>query len=210
MKHLIFIGAPGSGKGTQAAKLVADKGCKHISTGDLLRAEIAKESELGKKVKSVLDAGALVSDDLVIELIHANSNLDGHSYIFDGYPRNLAQAQTLDREVLKGRDSLAVYFEIDLVKLIGRLTNRRTCKGCGAIYNLVSHPPKTHGVCDKCGSTNLVHRDDDKEDVIRNRMSVYTENTQPVLDYYKKTSRLMTVNAENSIEQLYQLIANKL
>ena len=207
MKHTIFIGAPGSGKGTQAGKFVAEKGYKHISTGDLLRGEIAKGSDLGKQVKAVLDAGQLVSDDLVIKLIHANANLDKNSYIFDGYPRNLAQAETLDREVIKGRSSIAVYFEIDLPKLISRLTNRRTCKDCGSIYNLVTQAPKKTGVCDKCGSTNLVHREDDKEEVIKKRMDVFSQNTQPVLDYYKKANRLMTVNAENSIEQLYRQIS---
>lgn len=210
MKHLVLIGAPGSGKGTQAAKFVTDKGYKHISTGDLLRGEIAKGSELGKQVKSVLDAGQLVSDELVIKLIHANADLDKNSYIFDGYPRNLAQAETLDKEVLKGRASLAVYFEIDLPKLISRLTNRRTCKDCGTIYNLISQAPKKVGVCDKCNSTNLVHRDDDKEEVIKKRMSVFTQSTQPVLEYYNKANRLVTVNAENSIEQLYQTISSKL
>lgn len=210
MKHCVFIGAPGSGKGTQAAKLVAEKGCKHISTGDLLRAEIAKGSELGKQVKAVLDAGTLVSDDLVIKLIHANADLDKNSYIFDGYPRNLVQAETLDREVLKGRPSLAIYFEIDLQKLISRLTNRRTCKDCGAIYNLVSQAPQKAGICDKCGSTNMVHREDDKEEVIKKRMDVFTQNTQPVLDYYNRANRLMTVNAENSIELLYQQISSRL
>ena len=210
MKHCVFIGAPGSGKGTQAAKLVAEKGCKHISTGDLLRAEISKGSELGKKVKAVLDAGALVSDDLVIKLIHANADLDKNSYIFDGYPRNLVQAETLDKEVLKGRPSLAIYFEIDLQKLISRLTNRRTCKDCGAIYNLVSQATQKAGVCDKCGSTSMVHREDDKEEVIKKRMDVFAQSTQPVLDYYNRANRLMTVNAENSIELLYQQISSRL
>jgi adenylate kinase len=210
VKQAIFIGAPGSGKGTQAGKFVADKGYKHISTGDLLRGEIAKGTELGKQVKAVLDSGQLVSDELVIKLIHANADLDKSSYIFDGYPRNLAQAETLDREVVKGRPSLAVYFEIDLPKLISRLTNRRTCKDCGTIYNLVTQAPKKTGVCDKCSGTNLVHREDDKEEVIKKRMDVFSQNTQPVLDYYKSTNRLMTVNAENSIEQLYQQISNHL
>ncbi len=210
MKHLILIGAPGSGKGTQAGRLVSDKGLKHISTGDLLRGEISKGSDLGKKVKSVLDSGDLVSDDLVIELIHANTDLDKFQYIFDGYPRNLVQAQTLDKQVLKDRASLAVYFEIDLNKLVERLTNRRTCKECGTIYNLISQAPSKAGVCDKCGGTNMVHRDDDKEEVIKKRMDVFSQNTQPVLDYYKSTNRLMTVNAENSIEQLYLMISSRL
>src|SRR3954452_23641722 len=112
--HLIFIGAPGSGKGTQASKFVSDRGFKHISTGDLLRGEIAKQSALGLEVKKVMDAGQLVSDDLVIRLLQANVDLKNQQYIFDGYPRNLAQAQTLDKEVLKGSPSMAVYFDIDM------------------------------------------------------------------------------------------------
>lgn len=210
MKHLVLIGAAGSGKGTQAARLVASKGYKHISTGDLLRSEIAKGSDLGKKVKGVLDSGALVSDDLVIELIHANSDLDKSTYVFDGYPRNLAQAQTLDKEVLKGRPSLAVYFKIDLGKLVTRLTNRRTCKDCGSIYNLISQAPQKTGICDKCGSTNLVHRDDDKEEAIKKRLAIFEQNTQPVLDHYKSSGRLLEVDAEQPIDTVFQQVTSRL
>lgn len=205
-KHLILIGAPGSGKGTQAAKLVSDKSYKHVSTGDLLRGEIAKGTDLGKQVKAVVDSGALVSDDLVIQLILANTNLDKHQYVFDGYPRNLAQAKTLDEQVLKNRPSLAIFFEINVSKLVLRLTNRRTCKDCGAIYNLLTQRPSVTGVCDKCKGTNLVQRDDDKEEVILKRMAVFEENTQPVLDYYKNTKRLLVVDAEQPVETVYQQI----
>jgi adenylate kinase len=210
VKHLILIGAPGSGKGTQAAKFVTDKGFKHISTGDLLRNEIAKGTELGKQVKAVLDAGALVSDDLVIKLLQANTNLDSDSYIFDGYPRNLAQAQTLDREVLKDHESLAVYFKIDISKLVQRLTNRRTCKDCGAIYNLQSQKTAQAGVCDKCKGTNLVHRDDDKEEVIKKRMDVFQQNILPVLEYYQGAERLLTVDAEADMGTVNQQISSHL
>lgn len=210
MKHLVLIGAAGSGKGTQAARLVAEKEYKHISTGDLLRNEIAKESELGKEVKGVMESGALVSDELVIKLIHANANLDKNSYVFDGYPRNLVQAQTLDKEVLKGRPSLAVHFKIDMAKLVDRLTNRRTCKTCGAIFNLTSNPPKVAGVCDKCGGTNLVQRDDDKKDAIMKRLEIFQQNTQPVLDHYKTDGRLLEVNAEAPIDSVYQQILSHL
>jgi len=210
MKHLVLIGAAGSGKGTQAARLVSDKGYKHISTGDLLRSEISSGSELGKKVKGVMDSGALVSDELVIELIHANTNLDKNAYVFDGYPRNLAQAQTLDKEVLKGRPSLAVYFKIDMGKLVARLTNRRTCKTCGAIYNLITQPPAKTGVCDKCGGTNLVHRDDDKEEAIKKRLDIFQQNTQPVLEHYKTGGRLLEVNAEAPIDSVFSQILGQL
>lgn len=207
--HLIFIGAPGSGKGTQANKLVSSRGLKHISTGDLLRSEIAKESVLGLEVKKVMDEGKLVSDDLVIRLLQANINLTASQYIFDGYPRNLAQAGTLDKEVLKGSPSLAVYFEIDIVRLVERLTNRRTCKNCGAIYNLISKTPKVMGVCDQCGSTDLVQRADDKKEVITNRLQVFQNTVNPVIKYYQDLGRLMKIDAEGSVDEIFKLISSK-
>jgi adenylate kinase len=208
--HLIFIGAPGSGKGTQAAKLSAEKSFKHISTGDLLRSEIAKKSSLGLEVKQVMDEGKLVSDELVIRLLQANINTAASQYIFDGYPRNISQAQTLDKEVLKGSKSTAVYFEIDLNKLVERLTNRRTCKDCGAIYNLISKKPKITGKCDQCGSSKLEQRADDKEDVITNRLKVFQETVAPVLKYYQDLGRLMKVDAEMAPDTIYHQIVSKL
>jgi adenylate kinase len=207
--HLIFIGAPGSGKGTQASKLVSDRGFKHISTGDLLRAEIAKQSPLGLEVKKVMDAGQLVSDDLVIRLLQAYIDLEASQYIFDGYPRNIAQAQTLDKEVLKGAPSMVVYFEINMSKLVERLTNRRTCKDCGAIYNLISKKPKITGTCDQCGGTDLVQRADDKEDVITNRLKVFQDTVDPVLKYYQDLGRLMKVDAELSPDVIFNQISSK-
>lgn len=207
--HLILIGAPGSGKGTQASKLVADRGFKHISTGDLLRSEIAKQTALGLEVKKVMDEGKLVSDDLVIRLLQANINLTQSQYIFDGYPRNLAQAQTLDKEVLKGSPSMAVYFEINTARLVERLTNRRTCRNCGAIYNLISKKPKVMGVCDQCGGTDLVQRADDKEEVITNRLTVFSETIDPVLKYYQDLGRLMKVDAETAVDDIFKQISSK-
>lgn len=207
--HLIFIGAPGSGKGTQSARIVSEKGFKHISTGDLLRYEIAKATALGVEVKKIMDEGGLVSDDLVIRLLQSNVSLDEHKYIFDGYPRNITQAQTLDRDVLKGARSIAVYFDIDVNKLISRLTNRRTCKSCGAIYNLITKTPKVMGVCDKCGSSELVQRADDKEDVIENRLLVFKDSVSPVIKYYQDLGRLMRVDAEESADKIYNQILSK-
>ena len=207
--HLIFIGAPGSGKGTQAAKLVSLIGYKHVSTGDLLRSEIAKKSVLGLEVKKVMDEGKLVSDELVIKLLQANVNLD-QPHIFDGYPRNIAQAKTLDAQVLKGAISKAVYFEIDIARLIERLTNRRTCKSCGSIYNLISKKPKVMGVCDQCGSTELVQRADDKEEVITNRLTVFKDTVDPVLDYYQDLGRLIKVDAEASEDEIFKRISSKM
>jgi len=209
-KHLIFIGAPGSGKGTQSSKFVAEKSFKHISTGDLLRAEIAKQSELGAEVKKVMDEGQLVSDDLVIRLLQANIDLKSSQYIFDGYPRNLAQAKTLDEKVLIGVPAIAVYFDIDMNRLVERLTNRRTCGKCGAIYNLITKKPKINGTCDECGSTNLVQRADDKEEVIKNRLQVFQDTASPVLKYYQDLGRLVKVNAELTPEKIFDLISSKL
>ena len=207
--HLIFIGAPGSGKGTQATKFVSEKELKHISTGDLLRAEIAKKSPLGLEVKKVMDEGKLVSDDLVIRLLQANVDLANSQYIFDGYPRNIAQSKTLDEEVLKESKSIAVYFDIDMSKLVERLTNRRTCKDCGAIYNLISKKPKITGTCDQCGGENLVQRADDKEDVIANRLKVFQDTISPVLKYYQDLGRLIRVNAEQSPDEIFNIISSK-
>jgi adenylate kinase len=207
--HLIFIGAPGSGKGTQANKFVTERSFKHISTGDLLRAEITKQSVLGLEVKKVMDEGKLVSDELVIRLLQANIDLNSSQYIFDGYPRNLVQAITLDKEVLKGSPSISVYFEIDVARLVERLTNRRTCGNCGAIYNLISKMPKITGTCDKCGSTNLVQRADDKEDVIKNRLKVFQDTVSPVLKYYQDLGRLIKVDAEQSPDVIFKMISSK-
>jgi adenylate kinase len=209
MKNMIFIGAPGSGKGTQSA-LFSKKGMKHVSTGDLLRSEIARGSELGKKVKQVMDSGALVSDDLVIEILRANLDLGKASYIFDGYPRNEAQAKTLDSAILKGAPSVAIYFEINTQKLVQRLVNRRTCKGCGEIYNLQTKVPKVAGVCDVCGSKELVHRADDQEEVILKRMSVFATHTEPVLAHYAQTGRLVKIDAEKSADEIAKIIEKHL
>lgn len=207
--HLIFIGAPGSGKGTQAIRFVSDKGYKHISTGDLLRSEIAKKTSLGLEVKKVMDEGSLVSDELVIKLLKSNIDPAKYQYIFDGYPRNLSQAKTLDREVLCGVPSMAVYFEINTNNLIERLTNRRTCAKCGAIYNLISKMPKVMGVCDQCGSSDLIQRQDDKEEVIKNRLQVFKQTIEPVISYYQDLGRLMKVDAEATVDDIYNQILSK-
>ena len=202
MKQVIFLGAPGSGKGTQAKLLVADCGFNHLSTGDLLRAEVAKESELGLKVKSIMENGELVGDDIVLELLKINCDLTGSQYLFDGFPRNLSQAQALDEAVLNGTDSVAVYLDLDLNVLLERLVNRRTCGDCGAIYNLVYSAPKLTGTCDKCGGANLVHRDDDKEEAVSKRLEVFKTTISPVLDYYEQKGNLRRVDAAQDMDQV--------
>lgn len=208
MKNLIFLGAPGSGKGTQAAKLVSGKNYKHISTGNLLRDEIAKETELGLKVKSVMDAGQLVSDDLVVELLKANLSFGDSKYIFDGYPRNLEQAKTLSG-ILGNNSFTAVYFELDTEKLVDRLCNRRVTKDGRHIYNLVTNPPEVDGVCDITGEA-LVHRDDDKEDIVRSRMEIFQNSINPILSFYDSSDNLDRIEASQGMNLVYDELISKI
>jgi adenylate kinase len=201
--QLILLGAPGSGKGTQASKLVSELGYGHLSTGDLLRKEISSGSELGNRVQAVMDAGELVNDELVLELLKSNCDLEGNAYIFDGFPRNIVQAKALDETVLGDAKSLAVYFNIDLDRLAKRLVNRRTCKDCGEIYNLLSKAPEKEGVCDKCNGTDLEQRKDDNEDTVKTRLKVFEETITPILEYYESRGRLKRVEAEHAPEDVF-------
>lgn len=207
MKNLIFLGAPGSGKGTQSAILKGD-GYSHVSTGDLLRSEIASGSELGQKVKSVMDAGQLVSDELVVELLKANLDLANKKYIFDGYPRNIAQAKTLNA-ILDGNEFLAVYFKLDTDMLVERITNRRTTKDGKHIYNLKTNPPKVAGKCDVTGE-DLIQRADDTEQVVRNRMKVFEDNMKEVISLYSDLGVLVEVNADQDVENVTRDLTSKI
>ncbi len=204
--QLILLGAPGSGKGTQAQKIVSEFGFTHISTGDLLRSEIAKQSELGNRVKSIMDSGNLVDDDTVLELLNANCELGSNAYIFDGFPRNLEQAKSLDEVVLKGVKSIALYFEIDLEILVERITNRRIAPKSGEIYNLISKPPKKDGICDVSGEP-LIQRKDDNEETVRNRLGVFKSTIEPVLDYYEKQGALVRLDASKTLEDVFALVS---
>ncbi|MBT3584269.1 MAG: adenylate kinase [Halobacteriovoraceae bacterium] len=201
--NLILLGAPGSGKGTQANRLVSEFGYKHLSTGDLLRAEIAKESDLGQRVKGVLDRGDLVDDNMVLELLKVNCDLENASHIFDGFPRNNEQARMLDEVVLGDSTALAIYFELDLGVLKDRLVNRRTCKDCGVIYNLLFNAPKTEGVCDSCGGTNLEHRKDDNEETVSNRLQVFKDQVEPILAHYEAKGTLRRVDASQKPGEVF-------
>lgn len=206
--QLILLGAPGSGKGTQAANIVDELSYLHISTGDLLRNEIASGSDLGSRVKAIMDAGELVDDATVLELLQKNCDLVNSQYIFDGFPRNEAQAKSLDSEVLKDSVSKAVYFDIDLSELEQRIVNRRVCKNCGEIYNLLFKKPSREGVCDKCGSTDLQLRKDDNPETVKNRLKVYKESTEPVLKYYEGQGRLSRVDASKPSEEVMKELIN--
>ena len=204
--QLILLGAPGAGKGTQAARLVSEFGYNHISTGDLLRGEIAKGSDLGKRVKAIMDAGDLVDDATVLELLKANCDLENKAYIFDGFPRNIEQAKALDSEVLKGIKAKAVYFEMDLEVLVERISNRRIAPKSGEIYNLISKPPKTEGKCDVSGE-DLIQRKDDNEETVRNRMNIFKETNGPVVDYYEGQGTLSRLDASEAQDTVFKKLA---
>lgn len=201
----VLLGAPGSGKGTQGVFLSQKFAIPQISTGDLLRAAVREGSELGKKAKSAMDAGALVSDDIVIGLIRERlSQPDAQNgYILDGFPRNIPQAEALDvmlQEVGQPLEGV-VLLEVPFDELMQRLTGRRTCKDCGAIFNVHLSPPAEEGVCDNCGG-ELFQRQDDNAETIENRLKVYQDQTAPLIGYYQQKNQLHSLNGTGDIESI--------
>ena len=203
--RIVLLGAPGSGKGTQA-KLLAEKfGLPQISTGDLLREAVASGSLLGRQAKAAMDAGQLVSDDIVLGIIQERfSRSDAHKgFILDGFPRNQQQAEALD--TLLGRLgqplNLALLVAVDVDALIQRLVGRRTCLSCGQMYNVFYAPPHMDGRCDECGG-RLRHRADDNEETIRTRMDVYLKNTESIVDYYQGQGKLKKVDADKDSQDV--------
>jgi adenylate kinase len=207
--RLVLLGAPGGGKGTQAKKLVDKYGIPQISTGDILRAAVAKGTPLGKEAKSYMNKGELVPDSVVIGLVKERIAQDDckKGYILDGFPRNTAQSETLDK-VLAGMGSpldTALLIDVDKDVLMKRLTGRRTCKNCQQMYNVYFSPPKKEGICDKCGG-ELFQRDDDKEATIKKRLDVYDAQTAPLIDYYKKKGILKSIAGTGSINEIFDKV----
>ncbi|QBQ53405.1 adenylate kinase [Nitrosococcus wardiae] len=202
----VLLGAPGSGKGTQGELLSQKYGIPQISTGDLLRAAVAAGSELGKKAKAAMDAGKLVSDEIVIGIIRERLTQPdaAKGYILDGFPRNLAQAQALDEMLAALGQPLeaVILLDVDFEVLIKRLTGRRTCQVCGAIYNIYFSPPQEDQRCDKCGSDQLIQRSDDNEETIANRLQVYQSQTAPLVDYYEAQGKLHKVNGTDEVTEV--------
>jgi adenylate kinase len=198
---LILLGAPGAGKGTVAKLLTKFDGSVQISTGDILRGAVAAGTELGKKAAAAMKAGDLVSDDLIMGIMEQRlqENDCKNGYLLDGFPRTIPQAKALKILLKKMGEKLDFAVEIDVPRdvILDRLTTRRTCTGCGAIYNVKSNPPKKAGVCDKCGSA-VVQRDDETEAAISNRLNVYNAQTAPLVDFYKNEGMLLSVNATSS------------
>lgn len=204
---VILLGAPGSGKGTQSANLVAKFGFTHLATGDILRGEVAQGTELGKKAEGYMKAGKLVPDAVIIEMV-AGKVEPGKNYLFDGFPRTLDQAQGLD-QILKRSGSavdLVVYLTLPVAEAIKRMSSRRICSGCAEVYNVISRPPKVEGVCDKCGG-KVIQREDDTEATANKRLMVFEDQTHPLVAYYKGEQILKEVDANRAPDAVAAALA---
>ncbi|HEY0785041.1 MAG TPA: adenylate kinase [Acidobacteriaceae bacterium] len=203
---ILLMGAPGVGKGTQAKAMVAAWGIPQISTGDLLRANMAAKTELGRQAKELVDQGVLVPDALVNEMVAERLTQPdtARGYILDGFPRTLGQAEWLDGHLEGGAAGLpvvAVNLRVEYTQLLRRVTGRRMCPACGSIYNVYLHPPKVEGVCDLDGSP-LMRRQDDTEAVFEGRLRAYHEQTAPVVEHYRQAGRLRDVDGEQPVEEV--------
>jgi len=213
MRGIILLGAPGSGKGTQAKKLTVSFSIPQISTGDMLREAVKSGTEMGRQAKTFMDQGGLVPDEVVIGIVKDRLQEKDceKGFILDGFPRTIPQAEALDR-VLKelGKEiSSVLSLEVDEKEILERLSGRRTCSGCGAMYHVRFNPPKTEGRCDKCGGT-LLQRDDDREDTIRERLVNYKKSTKPLIDFYRGTGKVHAVKASGDIDTIFETISQLL
>ena len=206
---IIMLGAPGAGKGSQASRIAKEYQLPHISTGDIFRVNLKEETELGKRAKSFMDKGELVPDDITIAMlldrIHKEDCKNG--YILDGFPRTIPQAEAL-KEALAKKDEkidLALDVEASDELIIKRMAGRRTCPACGAIYHIVTLPPKTEGICDRCGA-DLIQRKDDNEETVKNRLKIYHEVTEPLISYYKKEGILEEIDGAEELDKVFEKV----
>jgi len=206
--RIVMLGPPGSGKGTQAAKLSSHFAIPHIATGDMLRRAVAARTELGRKAEEYMRRGDLVPDDLVIAMTLERLGEEDcrNGFILDGFPRTVPQAKALEEKV--NLDAV-VNIAVDRDEIVKRFAGRRVCTDCEAVYHIVSNPPKVDGVCDVCGG-KLVQREDDREEVVRERFRTYEEKTKPLVEYYRERSLLVTVDGAGGIEETFSLILNAL
>ncbi len=203
--RIILLGAPGAGKGTQAEFITAKLGVPAVSTGNLLRSAISEGTELGKKAAEYMNKGSLVPDELVIELVRERVKAPDcqKGMVFDGFPRTLAQAEALDRVM---DIDMVLFLDVSDDAIVERMSGRRTCPKCQATYHVVSHPPKKEGICDKCG-TALGIRDDDRPEVVRQRIAVYHKQTEPIVNHYKNKGLLKVVKGQEKLEDTTALVA---
>ena len=208
---IIMLGAPGAGKGTQAKQIAGKYSIPHISTGDIFRANIKNGTDLGKKAKEYMDQGLLVPDELTCDLVMDRIQQDDcvNGFVLDGFPRTIPQAKALDAALEKLGQHMDVAIDVDVPdeNIVNRMSGRRACLDCGATYHVVSLPPKTEGKCDHCGS-DLVLRDDDKPETVQKRLSVYHEQTQPLIDYYKNQGILKSVDGTLPMEAVFTAITD--
>ena len=206
-----MLGAPGAGKGTQAKKIAEKYSIPHISTGDIFRANIKNGTELGQKAKTYMDQGLLVPDELVVDLVVDRVNQDDcvNGYVLDGFPRTIPQAEALDKALkeLGQKIDYAINVEVPDENIVRRMSGRRACVGCGATYHVVHAPTRLEGVCDRCGE-KLILRDDDKPETVTKRLSVYHEQTQPLIDYYGAKGSLKEVDGTMDMEDVFADICN--
>lgn len=211
--RLILLGPPGAGKGTQASSIVAEYGITHISTGDIFRHNIKNETELGKKVKSYLDKGQLVPDELTIDLVWDRLSKEDckNGFLLDGFPRTINQAEALQKGLEERGLKLDRVINIDVDKniLVKRLSGRRVCKNCGETYHVDNKPSEKEGVCDKC-SGEVIQRADDNEKTVLDRIEVYENQTFPLIDFYKNLGLILTVDGTLSIEDVFSQIKESL
>lgn len=210
---IIMLGAPGAGKGTQAKKIAEKYGIPHISTGDIFRANIKGGTELGMKAKSYMDQGQLVPDDVTIGmLLDRISEADcANGYVLDGFPRTIPQAESLTKALSDRGEKMDYAIDVDVPDeaIVTRMAGRRACLKCGATYHIVYNAPKTEGVCDVCGE-KLVLRDDDKPETVLKRLTVYHDQTQPLIEYYKEAGILATVDGTKDLNKVFEDIVNVL
>ena len=203
---IIMLGAPGAGKGTHAKKISEKYGIPHISTGDIFRANIKEGTELGKKAKEYMDQGLLVPDELTCDLVMDRIQQDDckNGFILDGFPRTIPQAEALDAALDKINEKMDYAINVDVPdeNIVNRMGGRRCCLNCGATYHVVTIPTKVEGICDRCGSP-VVLRDDDKPETVQKRLTVYHDQTQPLINYYEKQSILKTVDGTKSMEAVF-------
>lgn len=208
-----MVGMPGAGKGTQATKLTETYAIPQISTGDILRAAVRNGTPLGRQAKGFMDKGDLVPDKLVAALVAERLTRDDcrKGFVLDGFPRTLAQAEALESIMEQAGESLdrVIYLEVAEEEMVSRLSGRRSCPGCGKTYHLIFDPPQVAGRCDSCG-TDLVQREDDREDTVRARLRTYLEETSPLIDYYQRKGILITLPGVGEIDQVYQSLVASL